>query len=184
MTLVSRRFVLLFIQLTVLTLAVVSIGFLYKKYVLPDQITKLNFQVTNCQILSKKLSTSPGMVEEYRADYLISYIVGAIQYNRWVAANGLDDSYDLEKERQDELYNRFKVGATYNCWYDPKNPEIAILVSRHNWLGILPILIPLTIVIVVLYGIFRNLSYIFRFTAVRPIKFRKSKSKKTTKKSK
>jgi hypothetical protein len=129
-------------QFLVLAFCVVYLDFIYISNIRPDQLASQNFVKTDCLIMSKKLSTTGNYVRRYRADILINYRANGVQYNRWVSGNGLDASYAFSNTNQELILSDYKNGGNYSCWYDPKNPEVALLVMRHTWYVMLPLIIP------------------------------------------
>lgn len=145
-------------QLIVLLLCLTYIGYSYFVDIIPDKAIKQHFQSTTCFLTSKRL-TSHGffLFRRYRAEFLITYNVNGVQYNRWVSGNGLDNELTRNESEQEDLLSQFEVGRTYQCWYDADNPHISILVPRHNWVSIFPLMIPATIGVIALYFVLRSL---------------------------
>ncbi len=143
-------------QLIVLFICAGFINHVYTYNILPDKQAKENYIEDNCFIISKRLNTAGHVIHKYRADFLISYNVNGVQYNRWVSGNGLDISFSDNQGVQEDILSQFDVGGTYPCWYNPGNPQLSILVLRHNWLSTFPLMVPSVIGVIVLYYFLKN----------------------------
>jgi hypothetical protein len=150
--------VLLIGQIIVLLICIGYIQYIYTANILPDKEAKESYQQSQCFLTSKKLSSKGHIVHQYRADFLISYQVNGVQYNRWVSGNGLDMSFSHNASDQEDVLSEFDVGGNYNCWYNPNNPQLAILVLRHNWLSTFPLMLPSVIGVITLYYLLKNIA--------------------------
>jgi hypothetical protein len=159
-TRVSSRLALLLVQFLILIMCVGYMEYTYTVNILPDKAVKENFTQVDCYLMTKRLSTAGHVIHGYRADFLISYNVGGTQYNRWVSGNGLDASFTSNLNEQEDLLTQYEVGATYPCYYDPNNPQLAILVLRHNWLSTFPLMIPSVVALIVFYYFLKNLFFL------------------------
>lgn len=181
---IEGRIVLFIGQFIVLVACLSYIAYHYNFDVLPDKLAKRKFHETNCFITSKKLSAHGSFFRTYRADFLISYNVNSVQYNRWVSGNGLDTSYTQNESEQEDILSQFDVGRMYHCWYDPDNPQLSILVPRHNWLSIFPLILPAIIGIIVLYYALKSLFKLMTLapkptsTKITKLKRKRTKTKK------
>lgn len=153
----GSRIVLLIGQFIVLIFCIAYIQHTYTANILPDKLVKETFQEISCFLISKKLSTRGHLIHTYRADFLVSYNVQGIQYNRWVSGNGLDMSFFDNDTQQEDILSQYDIGQSYTCYYDPSNPQVAILVLRHNWLSTFPLMVPSVIFILVAYFFVVNL---------------------------
>jgi hypothetical protein len=149
--------VLLLGQLLVLIMCVGYMEYFYSTYIYPDKRAKETFREVNCFLVNKKLSTRGHILHSYRPDFLVSYNVNGVQYNRWVSGNGLDTSYFRNKADQEDILSQYEVGGTYLCYFNPANAQFALLVLRHNWLSTLPLMVPATILVIVFYYFLQNL---------------------------
>jgi len=102
------------------------------------------------------MSERGSLIHHYRADFLISYPVNGKIYQAWVTGNGLDQGFFRDKTLQEETLTSFDVGGTYPCWYNPKFPQQAVLVMRHNWSSTLPLAVPTVIAIIAIYYILKG----------------------------
>ncbi|TAK73085.1 MAG: hypothetical protein EPO11_09075 [Gammaproteobacteria bacterium] len=118
------------------SIAILCIGYFTRFYltnILPDKQVD-TFQPTECFLESKRLNTRYPAFHRYRADFLISYNVNGVQYTRWVSGNGLDRTFTRDKNAQEVLLSQFNIGSTYPCHYKPQDPQVAVLVKRHDWI--------------------------------------------------
>ena len=161
--------VLLFLsQFLFLLVCILYLDYVYLTNILPDKRAKENFQQTQCFLISKKLSVRGHIFRKYRADFLISYNVNGVQYNRWVSGNGLDVSYGRNASDQEDILSKYEVGGTYPCWYNGKDAQISMLVERTNWISTYPILVAAAACIIVFYFFLKNL-----YRIIHPRQFRK-----------
>jgi hypothetical protein len=155
---IGRNLLLLLGQLIVLASCIAYIEFVYHTKVLPDKKVYATFNETVCTIASERMSTQGN---NFRADFLLNYSVDDKPYNTWVSANGLDNSFSADKKGQQEVLDQFVEGQNYPCWVDPHNPNIAVLVLRHEWSATFPLIIPSIILLIDAYYLLINLFRIF-----------------------
>ncbi len=120
-----------------LSIFILCIGFLARFYltdILPDKRVATLFQPTECFLESKKLNARYPTLHRYRADFLITYTVNGVQYTHWVSGNGLNRSFTHDKTVQEHLLAQFNIGNMYPCKYNPNDPQVAVLVERHDWI--------------------------------------------------
>lgn len=153
-----------------LLVCIIYIDYIYLTKIRPDQRAKLNFVQTDCLIMSKKLSTKGHLLHRYRADFLVSYQAKGAQYTRWVSGNGLDMTYYRSNEQQKKLLSDFKDGNNYICWYNPQNPDVAMLVQRDSWTYWSPFIWPGLAALVAFILAIKNVWYILRLLNRNKIK--------------
>jgi hypothetical protein len=151
------QFSLLIGQFIILFLCIAYTDHFYWANIAPDKEAKAYFQQTSCFLINKKLSTKGRILDRYRADFLVSYQVNGVQYNKWMSGNGLDHSFSTDRIAQETTLSQYQVGSTYPCWYDATDPQIALLVMRHNWTSTFPLILPAIVGIVTLYYFLTNL---------------------------
>lgn len=172
----GKQILLLLGQCIILAVCFFYVQRLYVTNILPDKTAKEIFQQTDCFVVSKKLEAKGRFIHLYRADFLISYNVDGIQYNRWVSGNGLDQSFSNDQFGQQKILSQFDVGSTYPCWYNPLDPKIAIIVLRHHWLSTSPLLVPAVIALIVFYYLVKNLFQLIEMASVTRRDIRKEKN--------
>lgn len=177
LTLIRNRIGLLIGQFIVLIICFGYIENFYLANILPDKYAKESFQQTDCFLISKKLTVHGHLVRRYRADFLVSYNVNGVQYNRWVSGNGLDPSFARQAIPQQDILSRFAVGKTYPCWYDPKNPELSLLIFRHDWISTFNLIAPAILTVIMLYYFLRTSFNLIKATSKKRRKKEKMKNK-------
>ena len=156
----GSRAVLFLGTIAVLMLCIFMLIHSYRVDIFPD-ISVKDYQPMKSFLISKRLSIKKSFSNQYRADFLISYNVNGVQYNRWVSGNGLDMSYDANRAKQENVLSRFSIGGTYPSWYNPNNPQSAVLVLRDNWSSILFMIIPALLGVFAFYAIINDLLWFF-----------------------
>lgn len=84
--------------------------------------------------------------QTYRPEIEIEYEVDGKTYT--ARTYDIAGVYSNGREAKQEIIDRFKVGETYVCWYDPHNHETAVLVKGFSWFGPLFALIPLSFLLI------------------------------------
>lgn len=153
----GSRIALLFFQLVVVLLCAGYIEYIYYADIYPERQVKKVFTPADCSIINSRLSQKGDSKIKYRADFLITYNVKGVQYNRWVSGNGLEMLYSDDRGLQEELLGKYTAGNTYTCWYNPLLPQVSVLVAKHNWHSLLPLLIPFVIGVIALLFFFKSL---------------------------
>lgn len=159
---ISIQLALLLGQLLILLCSLYYIFYVYVSDIRPDKIANDTFQETNCFIIDKKLNSKRDAYYKYRADFLINYNVSGVQYNRWVSANGLDESFQHSKNNQQKILNQYTTGETYPCFYNPENPETALLIRRYNWASTFPLFIPSVVIVIMLFYILDTITNLLK----------------------
>ena len=163
----------LFGQLFILFVCIAYVQHVYFTNILPDKMAKESFLQTSCFLISKKLADKGHLVHRYRADFLVSYHVNGVQYNRWVSGNGLDRSYSKTSAGKEDLLAQYDVGKSYPCWYDPDSPQSIVMVMRRDWFSILPIIVPLAVGVLTLYYCLKSFFHVIDSLIVRSRKRQK-----------
>lgn len=127
----------IFLLAGVLILAV----FVWSFIVLPWQINH-RYRETTCLVIGKRVDRrmadfSP-QTHAYTPVIHIEYQVDGVNHRTWTyehpAANWTIGVSGNE-EYADEVFNKFAVGTSYPCWYDPEDPAEAVLVRGYRHLG-------------------------------------------------
>jgi hypothetical protein len=153
----GSRLALLVIQLILVLLCAGYVEYVYYADIHPERQVKKDFTRTDCVILNKRLSEKGSDAKKYRADFLISYNVKGVQYNRWVSGDGLEMIYSKDKAAQEKLSGKYAAGKHYTCWFNPRLPQVAVLVTKHDWNPMLPLLAPIIVGLIALFFFLRNL---------------------------
>jgi hypothetical protein len=175
----GSRIALLVLQVVIMLLCAGYIEYVYYTDIYPERQVKRVFTQTDCTIINKRMSEKSTVIPKFRADFLISYNVNSVQYNRWVSGSGLEMLYTSDKSSQDKLLERFEIGGTYSCWFNPMLPQVSVLVVKSGWGPALPLFIPLAIALLALYFFLRTALH---FPVVAKLKSRVQSKKKPKKK--
>lgn len=158
----GNKVLILIGQFLVLLFCFIYSDYLYITNILPEYKAAQEYTATQCFIMSKKLSRKKGIMDKYRADFLISYNANGVQYNRWISTNGLSMSYSWGRSAVDAALSKYRVGANYRCWYNPDDPQMALLVQRKGYATFLPLLMPSIIGMVALYYLIMNSMFLWK----------------------
>jgi hypothetical protein len=103
----------------------------------PEWEAKHAFVETPCEIVSAKLIESRNKKGNllYRPEFRVRYTVEGKVYEQ--------DTYRIvtgsssSKSSNQSVVDDFKVGGTYPCWYDPKNPMRVVVDRSYSILSLL-----------------------------------------------
>jgi hypothetical protein len=116
--------------------------------ILPAVRAQLFFIETRCTVLDKRLGD--GGDNTWRPEVHIQYEVnGQIRQTWTYDAAGV---YSSGRAAKEAILARFVQGQQYPCWYDPADPDRAVLVRGFEW-WMLMTLIPLVFVFVGVVGL-------------------------------
>ncbi|MDA0814686.1 MAG: DUF3592 domain-containing protein [Verrucomicrobia bacterium] len=95
----------------------------------PEWEAKHAFVETPCEIVSAKLIESRNKKGSllYRPEFHVRYTVEGKVYEQ--DTYRIVKSSSSSKSSNQAVVDEFKVGGTYPCWYDPKNPT-RVVVDR------------------------------------------------------
>lgn len=140
-------------------LGALTFWLLFRTLVVPDWRVNNEFVEHRCVVRDKHLVERPGdSGTQYRAEFQIEYQVSGITYSIW--------TYDLQREfsssaaRAHAVLNEFAVDRSYPCWYDPRDPSVAVLVRRHSWWTWLLFVVPASFVIIGVGGLAYRLMHL------------------------
>jgi hypothetical protein len=121
-------------------------------FLIPDWRVNHRYVANSCVVLDKRLDTQMfqnaaksgglgGVSPGYRPVIQIRYEVNGRKYEVW--AHDTLGVFSSDKAAVEARIDRFQVGATYPCWYDPDRPDQAVLErgqvgGAYAWL-ILPL---------------------------------------------
>jgi hypothetical protein len=106
--------------------------------VIPEWRLHHGFEQAACLVLQKKLGEKEGSSATlYRPEIKIQYEVYGKQYSPWtydINYQG-DRAYSSDREAAAAALEPFVEGQKYPCWYDPAQPDVAVLVRGYQgWL--------------------------------------------------
>lgn len=102
-------------------------GLIYYLSYLPEKEAQETFIETSCIILDKEVlreRDSEGDLT-YRPQFEVEYTVDGKTYNIWTYR--ISQASTSSHRDQVKILNRFDVGASYPCWYDPTYHGNAVL---------------------------------------------------------
>jgi hypothetical protein len=109
----------------------------------PEWRANRHFVETSCKVLDKKLDVTHGdNGQSYRPDVHIEYQVSGKPFN--VVTYDATRMTMSSKTKADAALAQFEVGKQYSCWYDPMNPNSAVIVRGYSGWMYLLLLIPLS----------------------------------------
>lgn len=93
----------------------------------------------------------------YRPQIQIQYEVDSEQHTRWTYRHWKPDF--VLREDAVAVTERFQIGQSYPCWYDPDDPQQVVLERGYNWWVWLILILPTTFVLVGISGLGYTLFY-------------------------
>jgi len=117
---------------------------------LPEWRSGKDFLPVPCRILETRLGTTVREGQTlYRPEVCIEYRVGERLYRLWtydihtVRGNG----YSVDRRHAERCLKNYRAGETGTAWYDPADPEIAVVERGFRWWNWLVLLIPFSFVV-------------------------------------
>jgi hypothetical protein len=94
----------------------------------PEWRANHNYIEHRCTVLNKRMGVNRGDESTtYRPEIYVRYVVDGREFRVWTYdASG---SYGYRQS----VLDSFSIGAEYPLWYDPANPEKAVLVRGYSW---------------------------------------------------
>ncbi|HEV3137111.1 MAG TPA: DUF3592 domain-containing protein [Pirellulales bacterium] len=122
-----------------------AFAFMFALLVWPEWRANRQFAETTCVVLEKQVGERPATENEpamYLPEIRIRYKVeGGVKEETTYDVTRM---YSADKQAVQAIVDRFEIGKEYPCWYDPINPDTAVLVRGYSgWLYLL-LLIPLS----------------------------------------
>lgn len=147
--------------------ALFIICYLYKTIFFADEYRTLHFMSTQCKILDKKLNQQQLINNKqqtqtmYQPLFLVAYTVNNKPYQEWTYH--INNGYAAGESINENIFQHYQIGKSYQCWYDPTNPAVAVL-SKIDWyfipFFIFPALVGIYIAILVIRLLFRILAFV------------------------
>ncbi|MDZ7619732.1 MAG: DUF3592 domain-containing protein [Patescibacteria group bacterium] len=132
--------------------------------VLPEWRVNHEFVENTCTVLDKRIAVADRQENpSFRPEVKVRYDVNGESLTAWTydiatVANGAN-SYSSKREETTAILDRFTRGEDYQCWYDPTNPEVVVLVRGYRWWFWTVLAVPLLFVLIgaggLMYGLFR-----------------------------
>ena len=110
--------------------------------VFPEWRANHEFAETTSTVLGKRIGQSKDDEGSllFRPEIEIRYQVAGKTYV--TTTYDIHGSYSSDRQESQAALARFQPGRQYPCWYDPAEPDIAILVRGYRWWFWLTFLIP------------------------------------------
>lgn len=155
---VGNAAVLGFLSCTLLV-GLLVLGWMVWAFGIPQLQASTRYEKTTGVVLDKRVAqsaTDEGPV--YRPELLVAYEVDGRRYETWTYdAMGV---FAPGRERSEKILARFETKREYRCWYDPSDPQRAVLVRVPSWpLGLMALL-PLSFIVIGGGGLVYQLSYL------------------------
>ena len=120
--------------------------------IIPEWRVNHGFVEHTCKVIEKRIAPVQGEKGKlFRPEVKVDYEVQGVTYSPY--------TYDIhhaprstEAEAQAVL-DGFTAGQAYPCWYDPADPNIAVLVRGYQWWIWPALLIPLSFVVIGIGGL-------------------------------
>lgn len=111
------------------------------------------FVETTCTVVAERVAqveTEEGRIK-YRPEVVFRYHAGG----RDIETAGFDASgvYFTDEQASREALEKFTPGSQYPCWYDPQNPQVAVLERGYSWYAWVIPLLPAALVAIGVGGL-------------------------------
>ena len=122
-----------------LSVIIVAIGFVflavaYSAYVRPEYRVNQEFEQTEGRIIDKRLIVTQDRTGTvYRPEFHVNYEVNGRTYDVWTY--NITGESTSGRASNEEILNRYEIGSSYPCWYDPVEPQVAVLVRGYSTFG-------------------------------------------------
>ncbi|HZZ73498.1 MAG TPA: DUF3592 domain-containing protein, partial [Pirellulales bacterium] len=136
-------------------LGMASLGWLLVRWVVPEWRVMHSFVPTSCRVVGKLLESEvggqflPQVSEEafrYRPRIHIQYVVEGQAHE--TATYDIDGESFPTREEAQRILDGFVDGREYPCWYDPADPDSAVLVRGFTWWLWIVSLVPVSFLII------------------------------------
>ncbi len=93
-------------------------------------------------VLDKRLATSTRSLagRTYRPEILITYEVDGRKFEVWAYA--AIAVFSANRAEQQAIIDTVHVGSECPCWYDPDQPDKAIVVRGYSWVPFVMLAVP------------------------------------------
>jgi hypothetical protein len=114
---------------------------------IPQWRANHSFVATECIVLKSRMATDDTPeVATFWPDVLIQYTVDGTVRTTWTYDVARTASPD--EARVKDALDVFLPAQSYNCWYDPADPSVAVLVRGYTWSSIWLLALPASFVAV------------------------------------
>ena len=123
--------------------------------IVPEWRASHEFIVHKCVVLDKRLAREQrddGI--HYRPDIQIEYQINGETYRTWTY--DVRREYSPDRAEAERILNRFTADPElqYVCWYDPSDPQVAVLTRGTSWWVWLTMIVPASFILIGGGGLF------------------------------
>ncbi|MGD9646068.1 MAG: DUF3592 domain-containing protein [Pirellulales bacterium] len=120
--------------------------YLLATLIVPEWRVNHSFVEGRALVLEKRLrETNEGEPQSYRPEVLIRYDVDGTVYH--ARTYNITRSSSTNREKEEALLAPFTAGLRVPFWYDPRNPDSAVVVRGYTWTSWLLLLVPVSFVV-------------------------------------
>ncbi|MBN2294355.1 MAG: DUF3592 domain-containing protein [Pirellulales bacterium] len=114
---------------------------------IPEWRVNHEFVETTCVILAKQIGSQDGEDGTlYRPEIEIEYQIAGKQYR--TRTYDITGTYSSGRADKEKILKQFDIGKRYDCWYDPRHPEVAVLVRGYSVLAWVLLAVPGTFILI------------------------------------
>lgn len=158
--------------LAFLILGALALLLLIQRMIVPEWRVNRSYLATQGKVLATRIDSiedglvaDPGQEEpgegpqelRFRPQIKVEYEVGGHPHVQWTYDHLQTAFADRDDARA--VIDRFEIGRSYACWYDPDTPANVVLVRGFNWWVWLILLLPTTFMLVGFGGLGYTLFY-------------------------
>ncbi|MBN2023387.1 MAG: DUF3592 domain-containing protein [Pirellulales bacterium] len=115
--------------------------------VIPEWRVNHEFVEIPCVVRGKELGKKQGEDgPTYRPEIQIEYRVD--DRTHVTKTYDICGVYSGDRDANQAILDRFQIGGEYPCWYDPANPNTAVLVRGYTWWMWLILFVPVTFLLI------------------------------------
>ena len=139
-------FFAVFLVLGCAGVAVVVVSLLIPEWRANNEFLKRTCSVVDARVANKQ--GEDGTI--FRPEVQIEFQVANDTYKIWTydVHTLRDNGYSSDREDIEKRVRGFTIGRSYYCWYNPENPNEAVLVRGSNWWVWLTLSIPVSFLLV------------------------------------
>ncbi len=113
-----------------------------QRLIIPEWTANQHYVVGTCKVLDKRLSQRPSEDgPTFRPEVQIEYEVAGQTYKVWTF--DATEMYLGGRDTQERLLEPFTVGERQAFWYDPAQPQRAVVIRGYRWYLWLLLIVPM-----------------------------------------
>ncbi len=121
-------------------------SYLLVTLIVPEWRVNHSFVEASALVLETRLrTTEEDEPHSYRPEVHIRYEVDGVAYH--ARTYNITRSSSTNRAKEEALLAQFVVGQRVPFWFDPHNPDVAVLVRGYTWTSWLLLLVPLSFVV-------------------------------------